>query len=150
MDVGGSIVRAGVSALKDSSHFFAGMTEPEEIVSALQAYQGSKKLDRRLNSALKLLAEAPGEYRLPKIAQLCGLSESRLRTIAHDQLGVSLATWAVWRKLERSVRALVDGMTLVDASNAGGFADQAHFTREMRRLFGITPSSALTLKMKPQ
>jgi AraC-like DNA-binding protein len=34
------------------------------------------------------------------------------------------------------------GASLAEAAYAGGFADQAHYTRAMRKMFGITPKSA--------
>lgn len=150
VDLTSSMVGEGICQLKDTQIPFDQIAEPEDIVSALHAYRGSKKLDQRLSGVVQILTEQPGKFSIAEVAKSCGLSESRLRVLTREQLGVPLATWLVWRKLERSMRALVDGMTLVDASNAGGFADQAHFTREMRRMFGITPGNALTIDTDPR
>ena len=99
-------------------------------------------LDSRLAQALALLAEEPGACNIGAAAAACDLSESRLRTLAREQLGLPLSTWLIWRKLERAGRAMSEGDTLSMAAAAGGFADQAHLARAMRRMFGITPRTA--------
>lgn len=104
--------------------------------------KGSASVDARLLNALNLLAEDPGSRSIGDSATELNLSESWLRTLARAQLGLPLSTWLIWRKLERAARALQEGATLSDAAAAGGFADQAHFARAMRRMFGITPSVA--------
>ena len=98
--------------------------------------------DIRLTTALEALAEKPGKISIEEAAAIVELSVSRLRALAQQQLGFPLATWVLWRKLERAAQSLARGMPLADAAIAGGFSDQAHFTRTMRRMFGITPMSA--------
>lgn len=106
------------------------------------APEGVPSIDSRLLTAIKLLGDEPGGRSIGDIALACDLSESRLRTLARHQLGLPLSTWLIWRKLERATRALQDGTTLSDAAAIGGFADQAHLARAMRRMFGITPRTA--------
>lgn len=101
-----------------------------------------RTIDSRLESALAHLSHEPGNSSIRESALRCGLSESRLRVLARAQLGLPLSTWLVWRKLERAARAIGDGESLSMAAIAGGFADQAHLARAMRRMFGITPRSA--------
>lgn len=98
-------------------------------------------IDRRLTEALQQLAENPYELQIAEIAKQLGFSDSRLRYLARHQLGFPLSTWMLWRKLDRAARALYDGESLVDASLLGGFSDQAHFSRTMRRMFGMTPGA---------
>jgi AraC-like DNA-binding protein len=99
-------------------------------------------IDPRLDRALAILAQEPGTSSISETAISCDLSESRLRTLAREQLGLPLSTWLIWRKLERAARAMAEGETLSIAAAAGGFADQAHLARAMRRMFGITPRTA--------
>ena len=106
------------------------------------AQWGSKDRDIRLTTALEALAETPGHPSLEEVAAAVELSASRLRALARKQLGFPLSTWVLWRKLERSAQTLASGVSLAEAAMAGGFSDQAHFTRTMRRMFGITPMSA--------
>ncbi len=98
-------------------------------------------IDRRLMEALQQLAENPRELQIAEMAEQLGLSDSRLRYLARHYLGFPLSTWMLWRKLDRAARALYDGESLVDASLIGGFSDQAHFSRTMRRMFGMTPGT---------
>lgn len=99
----------------------------------------SQTLDARLSIVLRELAANSGRDAISLVASRNGLSASHLRELARDQLGFPLSTWLIWRKLERSMRELAVGVTLIEAALAGGFADQAHFTRAMRRMFGVTP-----------
>jgi AraC-like DNA-binding protein len=97
--------------------------------------------DLRLEQALRLLAGPTARGSIESAAQSVGLSASRLRTIARKQLGISLSSWIAWRKLERSGLAILAGEGLAAAAAEGGFADQAHFNRAMRTVFGITPGA---------
>lgn len=123
---------------------FALADEDRTILSKLDeiAMRDRDDLDRRLTDTLELLAERPGEFSIHEVALKVGLSASRLRALARRQIGFSLSTWILWRKLERSAKTLANGASLADAALAGGFSDQAHFTRTMRRMFGITPMTA--------
>jgi AraC-like DNA-binding protein len=99
-------------------------------------------LDPRIAHALDWLSRATATDAIAQAAAMCGLSDSRLRTLARDSLGTSLSQWVTWRKLEASGRAMMVGASLAEAAYAGGFADQSHFTRTMRKVFGITPQQA--------
>lgn len=99
-------------------------------------------LDPRVAQALDWLVRARASDAIAQAAAMCGVSDSRLRTLARESLGTSLSQWLTWRKLEASGRAMLAGAPLADAAYAGGFADQAHFSRTMRKVFGITPQSA--------
>ena len=98
-------------------------------------------IDPRLERALAFL-DAEGGRRIEAAARHCGLSPARLRAIAAAQLGVPLTRWQNWRMLRRAGLALSEGASLADAAHAGGFADQAHFSRTMRSMTGLTPGSA--------
>ncbi|MEW5687689.1 MAG: helix-turn-helix domain-containing protein [Pseudomonadota bacterium] len=95
----------------------------------------------RLLGVLDELAARPG---LPIAAagEAAGLSETHLRALARRHLGFPLSTWLLWRKLERAAREMAAGASLAGAAAAGGFADQAHYARTMRRMFGVTPAMA--------
>lgn len=99
------------------------------------------RIDPRLEKALAFLDADPG-HRIEAAARHCGLSTARLRSIAAAQLGVPLSRWQNWRMLRRAGLALSAGASLADAAQAAGFADQAHFSRTMKAMTGLTPSSA--------
>ena len=112
---------------------------------SLLAPKPSQSIDKRVLLAMQVLCEKPAETSIVEAAKACNLSESRLRTIAREQLGVPLATWHLWCKLQKSVTQLQGGAKLLDAAISGGFSDQAHFNRTMRRMFGVSPSTAMNL-----
>jgi AraC-like DNA-binding protein len=99
-------------------------------------------LDGRLSVVLAEL-EARGSGSIRSAATAVGLSPTRLRDLARAQLGVPLARWLLWRKLACAGRAMAQGAPLSQAAFEAKFADQAHLTRTMKRMFGITPTSAL-------
>jgi AraC-like DNA-binding protein len=103
----------------------------------------SGDLDPRLVQALSALTDLSAP--LPNLAATVGLSPQRLRALARQQLGMPLARWRVWTRLRRATEALQGGQSLAEAAIAAGFADQAHFTRQMREMMGLTPAAVLPL-----
>ncbi|MEU9016133.1 AraC family transcriptional regulator [Actinomadura sp. NPDC048394] len=101
----------------------------------------SEELDGRLLDAMRVLMDE--RITMTALAARVGLSPQRLRALAREELGMPLARWRIWRRLARSAEALREGRTLSGAAVAGGFADQAHFTREMRRMMGLTPAEVV-------
>lgn len=103
-------------------------------------------MDQRLKKALNLLRhDRGGPGSVMRAADAVGLSGPRLRFVATRQLGVPLSQWLIWQKLERASRSLANGATLSQAAADGGFADQAHLARMMRRMIGMTPSAAASV-----
>lgn len=98
----------------------------------------SRELDARLVTALAMLAD--GDIAMPSLAAAVGVSPQRLRALARRELGMPLTRWRVWSRLRRAVEALQSGMPPAEAAVAAGFADQAHFTRQMREMMGLTPA----------
>jgi len=101
----------------------------------------SEQLDPRLVAALAMLAGS--NIAMPSLAAEIGLSPQRLRALARRELGMPLTRWRVWSRLRRAVEALQSGMPLAEAAITAGFSDQAHFTRQMREMMGLTPSVVL-------
>ena len=132
---------SGVSKLPPHALPFHSEMSEQEIIASLDQImmESNLNIDPRLAAALEDLDTANS---LAEIAERCDLSPSRLRVIAKKEVGVSLETILVWRKLVNSIKVLSSGATLSEAAQAGGFSDQAHFTRTMRSMFGITPSDS--------
>ncbi|MDT5000064.1 MAG: hypothetical protein QOK12_2169, partial [Mycobacterium sp.] len=103
----------------------------------------SSQLDPRLVQTLNAMSDFHAS--LPSLAADVGLSSQRLRALARDQLGMPLARWRVWTRLRRAAEALQSGQSLADAASTAGFADQAHLTRQMREMMGLTPAMVLPL-----
>lgn len=103
----------------------------------------SPELDSRLAEALALLNDH--SVSLLVVAERVGLSAPRLRALARHQLGMPLTRWRMWTRLRRAALALQAGQALAQAAVTAGFADQAHLTRQMREMMGMTPAAVLPL-----
>ena len=118
---------------------------PFEGMKRLQAVLGgsSPDVEMRVEAAFDAAARHRGPGGVAHAAKIAGLSPQRLRALARELFGVPLSQWLLWRKLGFASRAIARGATLSAAAAAGGFADQAHFSRTMRRMFGVTPGEAV-------
>jgi AraC-like DNA-binding protein len=106
------------------------------------AARTSSALDPRLVAAMATAVVAR-ELPMVDVAARVGLSPQRLRALARRQLGMTLGHWRVWARLRLAAEAMGEGRSLADAALAGGFADQAHLTRWMREMMGLTPTAVL-------
>lgn len=133
-----------ISILPEGALPFHDGMPAEEILDTLDKAisQSCLNIDTRLISVLDDLEIAGGQASLTEIAARYNISPSRLRTIAKEQIGVPLSMLIVFRKTVKAMNVLSLGATLSEAAHAGGFSDQAHFTRTTRKMFGTTPSAA--------
>ena len=117
---------------------------PNEIIDLLNNLEelSIERLDNRLLMVLDDLKQNLDNPSILQAAKRAGLSRSRVRTLSREQLGVPLSTWITWRKLVKANKALYNGASLTEAALAGHFSDQAHFSRTMKRMFGVTPTEA--------
>ena len=137
---------ANIHALTSSEGLpFSAAASYYEITDVLDKFEqvSIERLDPRLLTVLEDLNQNLDNPSIFDAAKRCGLSRSRIRTLAREQMGLPLSTWVTWRKLVKANKALSNGANLTEAALAGSFADQAHFTRTMKRMFGVTPSQAL-------
>lgn len=81
-----------------------------------------------------------------RLAAWAGLSTSRLQHRFRAHTGLALRPYLRWRRLLTALDAVGRGLPLTDAALEAGFADAAHFTRTLRRHFGITPRVLLHLR----
>lgn len=119
-----------------------------EVLAAL-APPHNPVLDPRIARALAWLVGSTASDAIAQAATMCGVSDSRLRVLARASLGTSLSQWLMWRKLEAAGRAIQAGEPLAQAAAAGGFADQAHFSRTMRKVFGVAPTAVARMLRTP-
>ncbi len=77
------------------------------------------------------------------LAAECNVSPSRFAHVFKAQTGMAVRPYLRWLRLARALEVASAGQSLTDAAHAAGFADAAHFSRTMRRHFGITPIAIL-------
>jgi AraC-like DNA-binding protein len=104
-------------------------------------------LDPRLVEAMDTITRSGCS--MPDAAATVGISPQRLRALARLELGMPLLRWRTWVRLRLTAEALQEGQSLADAAIAGGFADQAHLSRWMREMMGLTPARTLAA-LRPQ
>ena len=106
----------------------------------IDAWIRSVELDRRAVAAVRLLA---GGVRVEDVSARIGLSVRQLQRIVLAEVGVGPKTFQRIARLNRFLADAQRGDGLARAAFAAGYADQAHMTREVRRLSGRTPAALL-------
>jgi AraC-like DNA-binding protein len=82
-----------------------------------------------------------GTVTVDALARDIGLGSRQLERLFRDAVGLSPKTLARLVRFQAALRACEAGVPLASAGFAAGYADQAHFAREFRRVAGITPSA---------
>jgi AraC-like DNA-binding protein len=91
------------------------------------------------NDARESLAADPG-LSLVQLARAIAVSPHHLSRVFTQELGVSITTYRRRLRLRAALENIEErGLARVAAD--AGFADHAHFTREVRALLGTTPSA---------
>ncbi len=76
---------------------------------------------------------------LGQLAQMVDLSTEHLVRVFTAQMGLPPHTYQTQVRISRAKTLLAKGYSIADVSHDTGFADQAHFTRQFKRLNGVTP-----------
>ena len=98
-------------------------------------------LDTRIEAALATLDAAPGGMAISALARSQHMSLRSLQTRFLDQVGLTPKEYGRIQRLAATIRQL-DGhaQPLSELASHAGFADQAHATRELQSLVGLTPA----------
>lgn len=126
-----------VAALTESADIRDLMVRLEQRLPGAEA-----PIDPRLAAALRHLERQTSGDAVAAASAVSGLSTSRLRALARDQFGVPFGKLVLWKKVRLACLAMARGASLVDAGLDAGFADQAHLTRTMADVIGLTPGEA--------
>jgi AraC-like DNA-binding protein len=108
--------------------------------------------DPALAQITRVLSDAMRRGATPSRADLAtavGLSESRFSHWFRERAGMSMQTYRKWQRLALAVERILDGEPMASAAHLAGFADQAHFIRTFRGMFGINPLAALGARHAP-
>jgi AraC-like DNA-binding protein len=95
--------------------------------------------------AFRWLGRGPEEAGLAALRDRLGISERSLRRRCHEAFGYGPKTLDRILRFQRFLRLAAAGEEagLSALAAAAGYADQAHLTREARRLCGLTPAAIL-------
>ncbi|MBM4266553.1 MAG: AraC family transcriptional regulator [Deltaproteobacteria bacterium] len=121
-----------------------------EVVTGIAQELGGGAACLEPDPALARVARALSQPTAPdaiprrrELASLLGMSESRFSHWFRERAGMPMQTYRKWQRLTRAVERILDGEPMAAAAAQAGFADQAHFVRTFRAMFGINPVRAL-------
>ncbi len=122
-------------------------------ITALQQHlpqlSRAQPLDRRVQVALERIAQhLPGPVPAADIAGAAHLSTSQLHRRFQSDLAVTLRGWVLWQRLRSALAHHLLGHSLTDSAHAAGFADLAHLSRSLRRMFGIGAAQLQGLQLR--
>jgi len=91
--------------------------------------------DRRAAAAVRLLERES----VDATADALGLSSRQLRRLFDAHVGVGPKTFQRVLRFQRFVQHADEGVPLARAAADAGYSDQAHMSREVLRMSGVTP-----------
>lgn len=78
---------------------------------------------------------------ITELAALCNITPEYFRSIFKNYFGVSPLTYINGLKISRAKELLLSGMyTISEAALMSGYFDMSHFSREFKRIVGVSPS----------
>ncbi len=127
--------------LRSAAHHFVRSDEPEPLWRILHAMIGTTLLDARVQSACAEIDAADGGLAIDALARHLRMSVRSLQAHFLRDVGITPKEYARVRRLNATVRQLDSADDAISAVAQGkGFSDQAHATRELRRIVGLTPA----------
>jgi AraC-like DNA-binding protein len=111
-----------------------------EAGTASELVGGSAPARSRAGAAAKALERGVA---VAEVARALNLSERQLTRSFHDTMGLHPKRFQRIARLRRAMMAAKSGTPLAAAAIDNGYADQAHFTREIRALTGASPRAIL-------
>ena len=143
-------IRAAIGACLQADE--AGNDEPEarshrltELVLALDAisdtppFRPAPDRDAVERARRHILDQAETAPSMARLETVSGLDRWRLSRDFRQVLGTSPYRYWQMQRLDRARVLIAGGTGLADTAYACGFADQAHFTRQFRQAYGLTP-----------
>lgn len=148
-------MRDSVSASRFFS-LFRAMTDSQGGYSEIEACENlllllASLIDRGQGERLREAPQSIGQARsridddpsaplsLCELAGISGVSQFQLVRGFSKATGLTPHAYLVQRRLQRARKLIAGGVTLADAAQASGFADQSHMTRLFVRTYGLSP-----------
>lgn len=130
-------IAAGRSSVSEAVRIF------DEIVEAvIRQLPSANRSGRPIERALELLRGKPHRNALDELARAEGLSYSRMSLLFSKEVGLSLRSYLLWRKLHTAAALIGSGLPLSEVAVAAGFVDSAHLSATWRKVYGVSPTYA--------
>jgi AraC-like DNA-binding protein len=102
--------------------------------------------DPRISALTYALDQHPEDFpNLQHAATHAGLSASRCQALLKEHLGMPFRRYRLWRRMACAMRDIANGANFTQAAHAVGFNSSAHFSTAFRAMFGLAPSTLLSL-----
>lgn len=129
-----------------ADRFLAAATQPDIEASAAAVFGLlerclSRPLDPRVERAVAQLEASAGAGPIAGVIAGSGMSERAFQALFKAKVGLSAKEFARILRLQATIRMLDEAdRPVAQLALERGFADQAHATRELRRVTGTTPA----------
>ncbi len=90
------------------------------------------------------------KYSVKKIAASIYLSESRLTHLFKEEVGISLKSYILIRRMEYAYRLIINGERITLSAMKSGFASSAHLAYTCKTLTGVSITEVLRASLKTQ
>ncbi|GIG87410.1 helix-turn-helix transcriptional regulator [Plantactinospora endophytica] len=121
----------------------------DRVLAGWLAGAPADRQDGLVSAAWWRLSHSPQRLRVGALADRLGVSRRYLELGFRRQVGLSPATVARTARFQHALGLLVEGADLAGAAADTGYADQPHFTREVRALSGLTPTELCAFLQYP-
>jgi AraC-like DNA-binding protein len=125
------------AALAPAARDFAA-GRPQKLWQLLSALCARHVIDAKIESAVAQLDAGGGQTRIEAIARSTALSARSLQVRFLAGVGLTPKEFAGVQRLQATLRALDGETPLADLATDAGFSDQAHATRAIKRVTGLT------------
>lgn len=135
----------------------SGPTSPAVIAAALsdiiaealgrrarrQGLAGFDLVGGRLGGVVeRIRTDIDWPWTVPDMARLAALSPSQLHRSFRQRFGASPINWLRSERINRARRLLADGaLSVAEVGRRCGYPDPYHFSRDFRRLCGVSPTA---------
>jgi AraC-like DNA-binding protein len=135
------IDRAFCRALRSAARTFAGGSD-DSVWRLLARRIAVRELDPRIEAAVARIETSAGKARIDFTARAAGMSVRNFQIRFREQVGLTPKEFARLMRLQATLSALDAGhASISEVAADSGFADQAHATRELRRVTGLAPAT---------
>ncbi len=118
--------------------------EQDSLIAALDSCPRTPLQDPRIERALEALDQLlSAKVSATALAREAHVSLSQLERLFASHVGLPVRRLVLWRRLRLALALILGGHNITQAAHGAGFADSAHFSRTMKRLFGVTAGQAL-------
>jgi len=133
-------------SILDRPVWCGALSERGALLQELGIRAGDSKLDPRLRKVMDWLEAMEANQRwcevsLPGALKCAALSESRFLHLFSEQVGSPWRSYLVWRRMLVAMSLALAGENITEAAHSAGYSDGAHFARQFKDQFGISPSA---------